>query len=133
MSIAKTRAPSFRLPDGAVGWILPLALIVGWEIAADGAGGRDAVQARHGNVHESAVGPQESCFFQRFDTVGSFAADLPVEPGGEQGTNTAPHGFMIVDDEDAQCGHSYDGLGAAQDVFYLTWRSCDRNPITITL
>jgi len=36
MSIAKTRAPSFRLPDGAVGWILPLALIVGWEIAADG-------------------------------------------------------------------------------------------------
>jgi len=27
--------PSFRLPDGLAAWILPAALILGWEIGAD--------------------------------------------------------------------------------------------------
>jgi len=35
MSTGAARGPSFRLPDGVAAWILPVALVVGWEIAAD--------------------------------------------------------------------------------------------------
>jgi sulfonate transport system permease protein len=34
-SKAMSRQRSFRLPDGLAAWILPVALIAGWEIAAD--------------------------------------------------------------------------------------------------
>ena len=65
-------------------------------IARDGAGGLDAVQARHADVHEHHVGAQALGKLHRLIAVARLAHHLDAVVGRQDHAEAAAHQVLIV-------------------------------------
>ena len=62
----------------------------------EAAGGFDAVEFRHGDVHHDDIGPQAGCELDGFAAVAGFADDFEVRLGAQKHAKTLPHHGVIV-------------------------------------
>ncbi len=62
------------------------------------------IELRHGYIHDYGIRLQLLAQPQRFPTVLGFAADFPVVLRFQDSTDTLPHDFVIIDNQDSRNG-----------------------------
>ena len=64
-------------------------------------GSLDAVHVGHGKIHDDEIGLKRVCFFDGFDTIDGFAANLKLGLVLKESANSIPYRDFVFDDKDA--------------------------------